>query len=227
MSGLLLLVEDDEIITSFVMKGLKEAGFVVDHAADGEEGLHLALTGSYDAAIIDLMLPKLDGLSLITELRRKKPNAPVMILSAKRTVDDRVTGLQTGSDDYLTKPFAFAELLARINALIRRATGAASPTTLLVGDLRMDLLTREVERSGKRIDLQPKEFSLLEYLMRHAGRVVSKTMIMEHVWDLNFDPQTNIVEVRMSRLRDKIDRDHEKKLIHTIRGAGYTLKETD
>jgi two-component system OmpR family response regulator len=227
MSGRILLIDDDSLISSFVAKGLKEAGFVIDHASDGEEGLHLALTGSYDVAIVDLMLPKLDGLSLIAELRREKPQIPVMILSAKRTVDDRVKGLQTGSDDYLTKPFAFAELLARVHALMRRVTGTPSPTRLAIGDLTLDLLSREVVRSGKKIDLQPREFSLLEYLMRHAGRVVSKTMIMEHVWDLNFDPQTNIVEARMSRLRDKVDRDHEKKLIHTVRGAGYTIKETD
>jgi two-component system OmpR family response regulator len=224
MSGRIVLVEDDAVISAFVMKGLREAGFIVDHAPDGEEGLHLALTGSYDCAIVDLMLPKLDGLSLIGELRREKQTIPILILSAKRSVDDRVKGLQTGSDDYLTKPFAFSELLARVNALIRRATGAASPTRLEVADLTMDLLTREAARSGRRIDLQPREFSLLEYLMRNAGRVVSKTMIMEHVWDLNFDPQTNIVEVRISKLRDKIDKDYEKKLLHTIRGAGYILK---
>jgi len=220
-----LLVEDDPVISSFVVKGLKEAGFAVDGAADGEDGLHLAVAESYDAVIVDLMLPKLDGLSLITSLRDAKPNIPIMILSAKRSVDDRVKGLQTGSDDYLTKPFAFSELLARVQALIRRATGVPDATRLQVGDLVMDLLSREVTRSGQKIELQPREFLLLEYLMRNAGRVVSKTMIMEHVWDINFDPQTNIVEARMSKLRDKIDRDHDKKLIHTIRGAGYILKE--
>ncbi len=222
----ILLVEDDSVISSFVVKGLKEAGLAVDHAADGEDGLHLALTGSYDVVIVDLMLPKRDGLSLITELRHEKPAIPVMILSARRTVDDRVKGLQTGSDDYLTKPFAFSELLARVQALIRRTTGAASPTRLSVGDLSMDLLSRQTVRADATIDLQPKEFALLEYLMRNAGRVVSKTMIMEHVWDLNFDPQTNIVEARVSRLRDKIDKNYERKLIHTVRGAGYVLKET-
>ena len=220
-----LLVEDDPVISSFVVKGLKEAGFAVDGAADGEDGLHLAVAESYDAVIVDLMLPKLDGLSLITSLREAKPNIPIMILSAKRSVDDRVKGLQTGSDDYLTKPFAFSELLARVQALIRRATGVPDPVRLEVADLIMDLLSREVTRSGQKIELQPREFLLLEYLMRNAGRVVSKTMIMEHVWDMNFDPQTNIVEARMSKLRDKIDRDHDKKLIHTIRGAGYILKE--
>jgi two-component system OmpR family response regulator len=220
-----LLVEDDPVISSFVVKGLREAGFAVDTAADGEDGLHLAVAESYDAVIVDLMLPKLDGLSLITSLREAKPNIPIMILSAKRSVDDRVKGLQTGSDDYLTKPFAFSELLARVQALIRRATGVPDPVRLEVADLIMDLLSREVTRSGQKIELQPREFLLLEYLMRNAGRVVSKTMIMEHVWDMNFDPQTNIVEARMSKLRDKIDRDHDKKLIHTIRGAGYILKE--
>jgi len=222
----ILLVEDDEVISSFVVKGLREAGFAVDRSADGEDGLHLALTEPYDVIIVDLMLPKLDGLSLITGVRDLKPNIPIMILSAKRSVDDRVKGLQTGSDDYLTKPFAFSELLARVQALIRRATGAPNPTCLEVADLVMDLLSREVTRSGQRVELQPKEFILLEYLMRNAGRVVSKTMIMEHVWDLNFDPQTNIVEARMSKLREKIDKDHDKRLIHTIRGAGYILKKT-
>ena len=221
-----LLVEDDQGIASFVIKGLREAGFAVDHAMDGEDGLHLALSESYDAIIVDIMLPKIDGLTLIGRLREQKPNVPVMILSAKRSVEDRVKGLQTGSDDYLTKPFAFTELLARVNALIRRATGVPTPTKLEVADLFMDLLSREVFRSGKKIDLQPKEFVLLEYLMRNTGRVVSKTMIMEHVWDMNFDPQTNIVEARISKLRDKVDMDYENKLIHTVRGAGYILKES-
>jgi two-component system OmpR family response regulator len=168
------------------------------------------------------MLPKIDGLTVITKLREQKPNVPVMILSAMRSVDDRVKGLQTGSDDYLTKPFAFSELLARVQALIRRATGVPSTTVLKVADLVMDLLSREVSRAGQKVDLQPKEFDL----MRNADRVVSKTMIMEHVWDLNFDPQTNVVEARISKLRDKIDGGHENKLIHTVRGAGYVLKET-
>jgi two-component system OmpR family response regulator len=221
----LLLVEDDPVISSFVVKGLREAGFAVDRAADGEDGLHLAVGEPYDAVIVDLMLPRLDGLSLIARLREAKPGVPILILSAKRSVDDRVKGLQTGSDDYLTKPFAFSELLARVQALIRRATGVPDPTRLQVADLVMDLLSRDVTRSGQKIELQPREFILLEYLMRNAGRVVSKTMIMEHVWDLNFDPQTNIVEARMSKLRDKIDRNHDRKLIHTIRGAGYILKE--
>jgi two-component system OmpR family response regulator len=221
----ILFVEDDKAIASFVVKGLKEASHVVDHVANGEDGLHRALTEEYDVAIIDLMLPKLDGLSLITEMRQQNRNTPVIILSAKRSIDDRVKGLEGGSDDYLTKPFAFAELIARIQALVRRASGAPDATHLTVADLAMDLNARQVKRSGRPIDLQPREFALLEYLMRNAGRVVSKTMIMEHVWDYNFDPQTNVVETRISRLRDKIDKDFEKKLIHTIRGAGYILKE--
>ena len=220
----ILLVEDDLKIASFVVKGLKEAGFAVDHAQDGKEGLYLALTEPYDAAIIDIMLPKLDGLSLIEGLRRKKINTPVIILSAKRSIDDRVKGLQTGSDDYLTKPFAFSELLARVQALIRRSSRTLEPTSLSVGELSVDLLTREVTRTGTKIELQPHEFALLEYLMRNAGRVLSKTMILEHVWDYNFDPQTNVVDVLVCRLRNKVDRDFENKMIHTIRGVGYVLK---
>lgn len=223
----ILLVEDDLKIASFIVKGLRATGYAVDHAQDGEEGLHLALTQPYDTAIIDIMLPKLDGLTLIERMRKGKVNIPVIILSAKDSIDDRVKGLQTGGDDYLTKPFAFSELLARVQALIRRASGLAEPTRLTVGDLSMNLLTREVARRGRKIELKPIEFSLLEYLIRSAGRVVSKTMIMEHVWDYNFDPQTNVVEARICRLRDKIDRNFDKKLIHTVRGAGYVLKEKD
>jgi two-component system OmpR family response regulator len=221
----ILLVEDDLKIASFIITGLRAAGYAVDHAADGEEGLRLALTEPYDAAVIDLMLPRRNGLALIKEMRAAKGNTPVLILSAKGSVEDRVKGLETGGDDYLTKPFAFSELLARVQALIRRASGLSDPIRLTVGDLSLNLLTREVTRGGKQIDLQPREFSLLEYLMRNAGRIVSKTMIMEHVWDYHFDPQTNVVEARISRLRDKIDRDTDPKLIHTIRGAGYVLKE--
>lgn len=221
----ILIVEDDKVIASFVKKGLKEAGYVVDHAPNGEDGLHLALKEPYDLAIIDVMLPGLDGLSLISEIRKHDKDMPVIILSAKRSVEDRVRGLETGSDDYLIKPFAFTELLARIQALLRRTSHVPDTTRLIVADLTMDLLTRDVTRSGSNIYLQPKEFSLLEYLMRNAGRVVSKTMIMEHVWDYNFDPQTNVVETRVSKLRDKVDKDFEKKLIHTIRGAGYVLKD--
>jgi two-component system OmpR family response regulator len=222
----ILLVEDDLKIASFIVKGLRATGYAIDHAADGEEGLHLALTEPYDTAIIDIMLPKLDGLALIERIRKEKVNTPVIILSAKDSIDDRVKGLQTGGDDYLTKPFAFSELLARVQALIRRAGGISEPTQLNVGDLSINLLTREVKRGGRKIELQPLEFSLLEYLVRNKGRIVSKTMIMEHVWDYNFDPQTNVVEVRISRLRDKIDRGVDKKLIHTVRGVGYVLKET-
>jgi two-component system OmpR family response regulator len=220
----LLVVEDDAKIASFVSKGLEQAGFAVDHAANGEDGLHLALSEAYDAAIIDLMLPKLDGLSLIAELRRNQISTPVIILSARRTVADRVKGLQTGSDDYLVKPFSFSELLARVQALIRRTSGATHPTRLTAGDLAMDLLTREVTRGGAGIDLQPREFALLEYLMRQPGRAVSKTMILEHIWDYSFDPQTNVVDVLICRLRTKVDRDFEPKMIQTIRGVGYVLK---
>jgi two-component system OmpR family response regulator len=187
----------------------------------------MAVSEPYDAAIVDIMLPRLDGLSLIDELRRQKNVTPVIILSAKRSLDDRIKGLQTGGDDYLTKPFAFAELLARVRALIRRASGAAEPTRLVVGDLSINLLTREVVRAGRKIDLQPLEFALLEYLMRNAGNVVSKTMIMEHVWDYNFDPQTNVVEVRICRLREKIDKGAETGLIRTVYGAGSVLKAAD
>ena len=220
-----LLVEDDKKIASFIMKGCKQGGLAVDHVTNGEDGLHFALHEPYDVAIIDIMLPKLDGLSLIEEVRRRKVNTPLLILSAKRSVDDRVKGLQAGGDDYLIKPFAISELLARIQALVRRATGTTEPTRLRVGDLSMDLLSREVTRSGKLIELQPREFSLLEYLMHNTGRVVSKTMIMEHVWDYNFDPETNVVEARICRLREKIEGGFDKKLIHTVRGVGYVLRE--
>jgi two-component system OmpR family response regulator len=221
----ILLIEDDLKIASFVIKGLKAAGFAVDHASEGESGLLMALTEPYDAAIIDIMLPKRDGLSIIEKMRREKMATPVIILSAKGSVDDRVKGLHTGSDDYLTKPFSFSELLARVQALIRRTTGATEPARLSVGELSVDLLTREVTRSGKKIELQPLEFSLLEYLMRNAGRVVSKSMIMEHVWNYDFDPQTNVVEVRVSRLREKVDKAFPSRMIHTVRGVGYVLKE--
>lgn len=221
----ILLVEDDETIASYVEGGLRESGFAVDRASDGETGLHLALTEPYDAAIIDIMLPRLDGLTIIDTLRREKNNVPLLILSAKRSVEDRVRGLHAGGDDYLTKPFAFSELLARVQALIRRSTGTSEPHKLQVGDLMINLLTRNVTRGDERIDLQPLEFSLLEYLMRNAGNVVTKTMIMEHVWDYNFDPHTNVVEVRICRLRDKIDKPFTSKLIHTLRGVGYVLKE--
>jgi two-component system OmpR family response regulator len=221
----ILIVEDDKKIASFIMKGLKQEGFAVDHVTNGEDGLHLALHEPYDVAIVDIMLPKLDGLSLIEEMRRSRVNTPVLILSAKRSVDHRVMGLRKGGDDYLTKPFAFSELLARIQALIRRTTGTTELTRLKVGDLSMDLLSREVTRQGKRIDLKPLDFALLEYLMRNAGRVVAKTMIMEHVWGYHFDPGTNVVETRVCKLRDKIEKGFDKKLIHTMKGVGYVLRE--
>lgn len=223
----ILLIEDDEKVASLVARGLKEEGFAVDRAPDGEEGLRMGLKEPYDTAIVDIMLPKLDGLSLIEELRRQKVHTPILILSAKRSVDDRVKGLQRGSDDYLTKPFAFSELLARVQALIRRATVASEPNSLVIGDLTINLMTREVRRGEKVIALQPKEFALLEYLARNAGKVVSRTMIMEHVWDYNFDPMTNVVEARICKLRDKIDKDYDNKLLHTVWGAGYVLKETN
>jgi len=218
----ILVVEDDTKIASFVVNGLKQSGYAVDRYSDGEEGLFAAQTIAYDAAIVDLMLPKMDGLRLIKELRAKGVAIPVLILSAKASVDDRVRGLQAGGDDYLTKPFAFSELLARIQALIRRATQAPEPTRLVVGDLTMDLLTREVQRGGEKIELQPREFALLEYLMRHANRPVTKTMILEHIFDFSFDPQTNVVDVLVHRLRNKVGKD--KAMIHTIRGVGYVLR---
>jgi len=220
----LLVVEDDKKIASFVSRGLKEAGYVVDIAERGDDAFQLALHNQYDVAIVDLMLPGLDGLSLIERWRAQKVKMPVIILSAKRSVDDRVKGLQIGGDDYLTKPFAFSELLARIQALVRRSSAMSEPTTLTHGDLTLDLLSREVTRGGQKIELQAREFALLEYLLRNAGRVVSKTMILEHVWDYNFDPKTNVIDVLVSRLRSKVDRDFDHKLIHTMRGFGYVLK---
>lgn len=218
----ILVVEDDKKIASFVVNGLKQSGFAVDHAVDGEDGLIQAQTIAYDAAVVDLMLPKLDGLKLIQQLRAQGKPMPILILSAKASVDDRVRGLQAGGDDYLTKPFAFSELLARIQALIRRATQTPEPTRLTVGDLTLDLLSREVKRGGEKIELQPREFSLLEYLMRHANRPVTKTMILEHIFDYSFDPQTNVVDVLVHRLRNKVDKD--KAMLHTLRGVGYVLR---
>ena len=219
-----LVVEDDNKIASFVVKGLKQNGFAVDRCADGEEGLALARSAPFDVAVVDIMLPKLDGLSLIRKMRTEKIQIPVIILSAKASGDDRVKGLQAGGDDYLTKPFAFSELLARIQALIRRSSNVAEPTRLSVGDLTLDLLGREVVRAGRSIELQAREFALLEYLMRHPGRVVTKTMILEHVWDYSFDPQTNVVDVLVHRLRGKVDKEFPKKMIQTIRGVGYVIK---
>jgi len=223
----ILLVEDDLRTADIIRNMLSQAGYVVEHAKDGEEGLILALSEAFDAAVLDIMLPKMDGIQLIERIRKKGIKLPVIFLSARSTVDDRVEGLRAGGDDYMVKPFALSELLTRIQALIRRSTSMGEPTTLRVSDLTMDLLSRKVSRSDMNIDLQHLEFSLLEYLMRNAGRVVSKTMIIEHVWDYNFDPQTNVVEARICHLRDKIDRPFKKKLIHTIRGAGYILEEKD
>ncbi len=221
----ILLIEDDLKIADFVIKGMREAGFAIDHAADGVDGFHMAVTEPYDAIIVDLMLPKLSGLKIIERMREQNIDIPVIILSAKRSLDDRVKGLQTGGDDYLTKPFAFTELLARVQALIRRASKASEPTWLEAGGLSVDLITREIVREGKRIDLQPREFALLEYLLRNKNRVVSKTMIMEHVWDYNFDPKTNVVEARVCKLREKVDKGFETKLIQTVYGVGYAIKE--
>lgn len=222
-----LLVEDDPTIAEFVEGGLREAGFAVERAADGRTGFERAVAEPFDAAIVDVMLPQMDGLAVIDAWRARGVRMPVLILSAKRTVDDRVRGLQAGGDDYLTKPFDFAELLARVQALIRRATGASEPTRLSTGDLTLDLLTRKVQRGPQAIDLRPREFALLEYLMRNAGRVVSKTSILSHVWGYNFDPNTNVVDVLVSRLRDRIDKPFPEKLLHTVRGVGYVLRPVD
>ncbi len=217
-----LVAEDDPKIASFVVNGLRQAGFAVDHRADGESARELAMVATFDAVVVDVMLPGLDGLGMVRRLREAGNRVPVLFLSAKASVDDRVRGLQAGGDDYLTKPFAFSELLARIQALIRRSTQAGEPTRLTAGDISLDLLTREVRRGGERVELQPREFSLLEYLLRNAGRTVTKTMILEHVWDYSFDPQTNVVDVLVHRLRAKID--PERTRLQTLRGVGYVLK---
>ncbi|MDA8527536.1 response regulator transcription factor [Opitutaceae bacterium] len=217
----ILIVEDDAKIASFVVKGLKQEGYAVDHAADGDTGLTLVTTTSYDAAVVDVMLPGLDGLSLVKRLRLTQPELPVLFLSARSTVEDRVKGLQAGGDDYLTKPFAFAELSARVQALLRRSTRTPEATRLEVADITLDLVSREVRVADEAMDLQPREFALLAYLMRHPNRPVTKTMILEHVWDYSFDPQTNVVDVLVSRLRSKVD--PEKTRIETVRGVGYIL----
>ncbi len=221
----LLLVEDDTQTAAFIIKGLNQSGFLVAHAQGGKSGLHMAITELYDAAIVDIMLPQLDGLTLIDKMRKQEVITPVIVLSAKSSVDDRIKGLYAGGDDYLVKPFAFTELLARIQALIRRANSIAEPTTISVDDLILDIDKHKVFRTGKLIELQPLEFALLEYLMRNTGRVVTKTMIMEHVWDYNFDPQTNVVEARISHLREKVDRNFAENLIHTVHGVGYVLEK--
>jgi len=220
----LLVIEDDREAAAYIAKGLSESGYVVDCAADGREGLFMATSGSYDALVVDRMLPQMDGLALIAALRSADIRTPVLILSALGAVDDRVKGLRAGGDDYLTKPFAFAELLARLEALLRRGGGNAATTKLRVGDLEMDLLARSVTRGGQDLELLPREFRLLEFLMRHAGQVVTRTMLLENVWDYHFDPQTNVIDVHISRLRQKIDKGFAKPLLHTVRGAGYLLR---
>ncbi len=220
-----LVVEDDLEAAAYIVKGLRESGHVVDHAADGDDGLNLAMSGQFDVLVIDRMLPKQDGLSVVSSLRDEGRTTPVLFLSALGEVEDRVSGLRAGGDDYLTKPFAFAELLARIEVLVRRASpGEAQQTRMRVGDLEMDLLSRKVTRDGTDIELQPREFRLLEYLMKHAGQVVTRTMLLENVWEYHFDPQTNVIDVHVSRLRAKIDKNFETPLLHTVRGAGYTLR---
>ncbi len=221
----ILVVEDDAKIASFIVRGFKEAGFAVDHAPDGEAGLVLAGTTDYDAAVVDIMLPRLDGISLVRRIRASRRTTPVLFLSAKASVDDRVKGLQAGGDDYLTKPFAFSELLARVQALIRRATQTPEATRFAVGDVTIDMVSREVTRAGERIELQPREFTLLAFLLRNAGRPVTKTMILEHVWDYSFDPQTNVVDVVVHRLRSKVDPD--KTRLETVRGVGYLWRKHD
>jgi len=219
-----LVVEDDPGIAEFVAAGLRQEGHAVDVADNGVDGLDRARLGAYDAAVVDVMLPRLDGLSLVTALRRAGVATPVLFLSARHTVDDRVQGLQAGGDDYLTKPFAFAELSARVHALTRRGQLPVEPTTLTLGDLTLDRLTRQAARAGTPIELRPREYALLEYLLRHPGKVVTKTMIVAHVWNYSFDTGTNAVDVLVHRLREKIDKDFEPKLLHTVRGVGYVLK---
>jgi len=218
----ILVVEDDAKIGTFVASGLKQHGFAVDLARDGDDALSLATTTAYDAAVVDVMLPQLDGLSLVRRLRAKHNVTPVLFLSARGSVDDRIGGLEAGGDDYLTKPFAFSELLARVQALIRRSSRVPEATRLTARDIELDLVTREVRVSGNVVELQPKEFTLLAFLLRHVGRPVTKTMILEHVWDYSFDPETNVVDVLVHRLRGKIDPDHSR--IETMRGVGYVLK---
>ena len=221
----ILIIEDDRDVSSYVRKGLSQAGWNVDHAVNGKDGLFLATTEQYDALIVDRMLPGIDGLTVVRTLRASDIDTPALILSALGEVEDRVSGLKAGGDDYLVKPFAFSELMARIEALIRRSrtAGTAPATTLDVADLHLDLLRREVRRGDRKIDLQPREFQLLEFLMRHAGQVVTRTMLLEGVWDYHFDPQTNVIDVHISRLRSKVDKGFDRELLHTVRGAGYRL----
>jgi two-component system OmpR family response regulator len=222
-----LVIEDEPETRSFIARGLKEAGHVVEDAADGREGLFLALEGRYDVMVVDRMLPGVDGLSIVESARNAGRRAPILVLSALGEVDDRVEGLRRGGDDYLVKPFAFSELLARLEALARRGDSEKGQTRLEVGDLEMDLIARTVKRAGRRVDLKPREFQLLEYLMRHAGQVVTRTMLLEKVWGYHFDPQTNVIDVHISRLRRKIDKGFDQALLHTVRGAGYVLRESD
>lgn len=220
----LLLIEDDTEAAAFLQKGLEEAGFVVDHAATGPDGLHLATTEAYAGMVVDRMLPGMDGLHIIELLRKEGNTTPVLILSAMDGVDDRVKGLRAGGDDYLTKPYAFSELQARLEALMRRGQAAPTETSLTLGELEIDLLARTVTRSGTRIDLLPREFQILEYLMRHSGQVVTRTMLLENVWNYHFDPKTGVIDVQISRLRQKLDKDFDTPLLHTVRGAGYCLR---
>lgn len=222
-----LVIEDDLEAAAYLVKGLRESGHTVDHAADGDEGLTLALSAPYDVMIVDRMLPKRDGLSLVAAIREEGNTTPVLFLSALGEVDDRIKGLKAGGDDYLTKPYAFAELLARIEVLVRRSNPDQVKTKLQVGDLEVDLLSRKVTRSGTEIELQPREFRLLEYLMKNADRVVTRTMLLENVWEYHFDPQTNVIDVHISRLRSKIDKNFDEPLLHTIRGAGYSLRAAE
>lgn len=222
----MLLIEDDAQAAEYLVKGLRECGHVVDHAVDGEDGLHLALTGQYDVIVADRMLPRRDGLCIVRLLRADKNATPVLVLSALGEVDDRVAGLQAGGDDYLVKPYAFSELVARLEALTRRHQPNAMAQQLRIADLEMDLSRHAVTRAGRPIRLQPREFRLLEYLLRHAGHVVTRTMLLEQVWDFHFDPHTNVIDVQISRLRSKIDKAHKLPLLHTIRGAGYKLSES-
>jgi len=223
----ILVIEDDASVLDYISKGLRESGFAVDQAADGKDGLYKASAESYDAMVVDRMLPGVDGLTIVRTLRGAENHTPALILSALGEVDDRVKGLRAGGDDYLVKPFAFAELLARIEALLRRKESAGPVTRLRVADLEMDLLSHKVTRSGKSLNLQPREFRLLEYLMKHAGQVVTRTMLLESVWDYHFDPQTNVIDVHISRLRQKLDKEFERPLLKTVRGAGYMLEEPE
>ena len=220
----LLVVEDDRETAAYLAKGLGESGYSVDRAGDGREGLFMASSGGYQAIVLDRMLPQMDGLSMLSALRAADIRTPALILSALGTVDDRVKGLRAGGDDYLVKPFAFSELLARLEALLRRGGATTTTTALRVADLELDLLSRTVKRGGKPIELLPREFRLLEYLMRNAGHVVTRTMLLEHVWDYHFDPQTNVIDVHVSRLRQKIDKNFDRTLLNTVRGAGYCLR---